>query len=113
VNINVNFFLFLIYKVVIESNQKYTVQPTYNPLEILKNESNYSKLQLDSDVVMYPIANFYRLSIDDESETEYTANNSSSSSIVNSNLTSSSLKTDEDTIESKYIYIYLNIFLYK
>jgi len=87
-------------KVVIESNQNYTIQPTFNPLEILKNENNRSNLQFDSDVVMYPIANFYRLSIDDESETEYISNNSSSSSIINSNVTSTSLRTDDDDIKN-------------
>lgn len=68
----------------------------------MKNENNRSNLQFDSDVVMYPIANFYRLSIDDESETEYISNNSSSSSIINSNVTSTSLRTDDDDIKSNY-----------
>lgn len=87
-------------KVVIESKQSNTMHQIYNPLEILKNENNYNaKLQFDSDVVMYPIANFYRLSIDDDSEIEYTTNNSSSSSVVNSNITSSSINQDDDTVE--------------
>ncbi|OUM62410.1 hypothetical protein PIROE2DRAFT_61925 [Piromyces sp. E2] len=85
-------------KVVIESKQGNNIQSTCSPLEILKKEGNYNaKLQYDSDVVMYPIANFYRLSIDDDSETEYTANNSSSSSVVNS------LPTDSDTIDSTFL----------
>jgi hypothetical protein len=82
-------------KVVIESKQGNNIQSTCSPLEILKKEGNYNaKLQYDSDVVMYPIANFYRLSIDDESETEYTANVSSSSSVINS------LPTDSDTVDT-------------
>ncbi|ORX49373.1 hypothetical protein BCR36DRAFT_292204 [Piromyces finnis] len=88
-------------KVVIESKQGNNFQPIYSPLEILKKEGNYknTKLQYDSDVVMYPIANFYRLSIDDESETEYTTtNNSSTSSVINS------ISTDSDTIDSKFFF---------
>jgi len=86
-------------KVVIESKQNNSIHQIYNPLEILKNENNFnSKLQFDSDVVMYPIANFYRLSIDDDSEIEYTTNNSSSSSVGNSNVTSS-INQDDDTVE--------------
>ena len=79
-------------------------------MEILKKEGNYNaKLQYDSDVVMYPIANFYRLSIDDESETEYTANVSSSSSVINS------LPTDSDTVDSKFQKKIINYYfiLYK
>jgi len=89
--------------VVIESNNESTAQLTYNPLEILKKEGNYNQVEYDADVVMYPIANFYRLNIDDESENENdypSRNNSASSSFVNSNLTSSSLQTDE-TIDGK------------
>jgi len=88
-------------KVVIESNNESTEQLTYNPLEILKKEGNYNQMEYDADVVMYPIANFYRLNIDDESENEneYPTRNNSTSSFANSNITSSSLQTDE-TIDS-------------
>jgi len=95
--------------VVIESNNKSNVQPIYNPLEILKKEGNYNELHYDTDIVMYPIANFYRLNIDDESENEYTINNNSSSSIINSNFPSSNTSIDIENGDGKYTLFFLII----